>query len=147
MGAICLLLIGWFVLGRGRAPGANDQPLMIPVAQYGLGTVRLDHGVWVARQPTGVFYVFQNRDPHKGQPLNWDASTGFFMQAATYRMDGSCVEGPCNSTPRQGLYRVESRLEGQNLVAYPNRVISGGFSPEPAWITELKLFFGRMLQK
>jgi nitrite reductase/ring-hydroxylating ferredoxin subunit len=144
VGAICLLLIGWYVLDRAKAHRANDQPLIIPIAEHRPGTVRLDHGVWVARQPTGVFYVFQNRDPHKGQPLNWDAATGLFMQAASYRMDGSCVEGPCNSTPEQALYRVESRLDGQNLVLYPNRVISGRFRPEPTWVSELKLFFRRM---
>jgi len=83
---------------------------------------------------------FLNRDPHRGQPLNWVDSRGMFVQAASNGVDGVCRAGPCDPSPGHGLYRVESRLEGKSLIVYPRKIISGGFSPEPSWITDLKQF-------
>jgi hypothetical protein len=123
-------LLGWYV---GR-PETDDMFLVIPVATYTPGTVRLDQGVWVSRQPDGAFMVFQDRDPHRGQRLNWVEARGLFMQAAIYRADGSCETGPCGL----GLFRVEARLEGETLVVYPGRVISGGLDPTPAWVSDLR---------
>lgn len=128
-------------VARLRPAAAEDTALIIPVAAYAPGTVRLDQGLWVARQPDGEFFVFLDRDPHRGQRLNWVESKRLFMQAAAYRADGSCLEGPCSAGPGQGLFRVEARLEGENLVVYPGRVISGGLDPTPAWVTELRGFF------
>jgi hypothetical protein len=135
-------LVGWYLSAKGR-PTADDVALVIPVGAYAPGTVRLDQGVWVSRQLGGEFMVFLDRDPHRGQRLNWVAEKGLFMQAAAYQADGRCVEGPCSVGPGMGLFRVEARLEGENLVVYPGRVISGGFNPEPAWITEFRRLFRR----
>lgn len=142
--------IVWTILGLAailaatywlRRPIPPAAPVTIPVAAYAPGTVRLDHGLWVARQPGGEFYVFLDRDPHKGERLNWVVSHRMFEQAAVYRIDGSCFEGPCDSSPGGGLFRVKSHLEGDNLVVYPDQFISGGFHPEPAWLSALKHFF------
>lgn len=72
-------------------------------------------------------------------------SKGLFIQAAFYGIDGICHGGPCDPSPGQGLYRVESQLEGQNLTVYPQKIISGGFDQESSWVTNLKYFFTRRL--
>lgn len=131
-------LMAEFVWARVRAVTADDIAVVIPVATYAPGTVRLDQGVWVARQPSGEFYVFLDRDPHRGQQLNWVEARGMFMQAAVYLPDGSCLEGPCSAGPGNGLFQVEARLEGNHLVVFPGRVISGGLTPTPAWVTQLR---------
>jgi len=135
---LALGLIGGYLAARPGASRTASAPVTIPVAGYAPGTVRLDHGLWVARQPSGEFLVFLNRDPHRGEPLNWVESKGLFIQAAIYTIDGVCYEGPCDNSPGQGLYLVESRLEGENLVVYPDKILRGGLNPEPAWLTDLK---------
>lgn len=135
--------VGWYWGARLTASRTAATPVTIPVAGYAPGTVRLDHGLWVARQPSGEFYVFLNRDPHRGEPLNWVESQGLFMQAASYQIDGTCYEGPCDNSPGMGLYLVESRLEGENLVVNPGKVLRGGMRPEPSWWSGLKSLFHR----
>lgn len=138
-----LVAVGWYAWARTAAPRSTDAELVVSISGYGPGTVRRDGGVWIARQPSGQFYVFLDRDPHRGQPLQWVEAQGMFMQAASYGIDGVCRQGPCDPSPGQGLYRVESRLEGEHLIVHPQRVISGGFNPEPSWVTDLKHFVTR----
>lgn len=145
-------LVGWaFALAAAAAllawyawrPQTDAAVLLIPVATYAPGTVRLDQGVWVSRLPDGEFFIFLDRDPHRGQRLNWDENNRVFAQAAIYRPDGSCITGPCSAGPGNGLYRVEARLQGDTLVVYPGRIISGGLEAMPAWVSELRRLFGR----
>jgi len=45
------MVIGWYGWVRTAPPGTDAQ-LVIPVTGYAPRTVRLDQGVWVARQPS-----------------------------------------------------------------------------------------------
>lgn len=144
---VCVLAIvmtSTYAYVRMVTPKRVGTQVAIPVSGYATGTVKFDHGLWVARQSNADFYVFLNRDPHRGEPLNWVEGKGLFMQAASYGIDGSCLEGPCNPGPSQGLYRVDTRLDGENLIVYPQVIISGGLNPESTWVTDLKHFFAKM---
>jgi len=144
-GLLLVLGAGWFSYRQWKQASSFEGAVTSSVADFLPGTVRLVEGLWVARQQNGEFFVFLNRDPHKGQPLNWVESKGLFIQAAYYGIDGKCQGGPCNGDPPGGLYRVGSHLEGQTLTVYPQKIISGGFNPEPTWMTDLRHFFGRRL--
>lgn len=141
---LVLVMIGTYAYVRMVTPKHPGSPVAIPISGYVAGTVKFDHGLWVARQSNGDFYVFLNRDPHLGEPLNWVEAKGLFMQAASYGIDGICHEGPCNPGAGQGLYRVDSRLDGENLIVYPQVIISGGLNPDSTWMTDLKHFLARM---
>ncbi len=69
------------------------------------------------------FFVYQNRCPHLGLPLEWMPDQfldreGQYIQCATHGAlfrihDGYCVSGPC---PGESLTLVPFRIEGKSII-------------------------------
>lgn len=130
---LLLLLAGVLsLIGVAYAP-SPERVIAISVSGFQPGTVSMVQGLWVTRQPDGEFIVFLNRDPHKLHPTQWVEPRRLFISPAhgeVYGIDGVCRAGPCNSRPPGSLYRVQSELEGNRLVIYPERTVSGGIHPK-----------------
>lgn len=130
---ILLLLAGVLsLIGVAYAP-SPEQVISIPVSGFQPGTVRMVQGLWIARQPDGEFFVFLDRDPHKLHPTQWVEPRHLFISPAhgeVYGIDGVCRAGPCNSEPPGTLYRARATLDGDRLVIYPERSVSGGIHPK-----------------
>jgi nitrite reductase/ring-hydroxylating ferredoxin subunit len=143
LGLLVAAAAGWHFFRAGRQAASWDRAVPIPVAGMEPGTVRLVQGFWVARQPGGQFYVFLNKDPHGLHPFEWVESEGVFRSPVlccdkgphdeVYRIDGTCKANNCNSSPPASLYRVDARLDGEQLLVVPDRVVSGGFPPVSWW--------------
>jgi nitrite reductase/ring-hydroxylating ferredoxin subunit len=77
---------------------------------------------FVVRTQTGV-YVYKNRCPHRGTPLNWLpdkflALDKQLIQCATHGAqfrieDGFCVWGPCEGAC---LEKIEVKVEGDKII-------------------------------
>lgn len=113
------------------------------MADFPRGTVRLVKGLWVTLQNNGEFFVFLNKDPHGGHPFEWMESEGVFRSPElccangphdeVYWIDGTCKANNCNTRPPASLYRVDSKIVGDQLVIAPERVVSGGIPTVPWW--------------
>jgi hypothetical protein len=111
--------------------GVGPATVRVPVGDQSPGTVRAVPGLWVARQPDGTFDVFLDQDPHNDQPTRWDQARGLFMtpsNGAVYGLDGVCRQGPCGT----GLFRVEARRDGDELVVRPGMIEWGGLQIDPS---------------
>lgn len=135
--------VGWFSYRGWRQASSWEQAVTIPVADFEPGTVRLAEGLWVARQHNGEFFVFLNKDPHGGHPFEWVESEAVFRSPKlccangphdeVYWIDGTCKANNCNTRPPGSLYRVDSKAEGDYLLAVPGRIVSGGIPTVPWW--------------
>lgn len=85
----------------------------------------IGHTGLLATRQNGRIYLYRNRCPHRGIPLEWlehqflDPS-GLLIQCATHGArflpeSGLCVSGPC---------------QGQSLEPVPFRVLDGGIFPD-----------------
>lgn len=144
-GVLTLLVLALGLLfARIKPTESWEEAIVIPVGTMNPGTVQLLRGVWVARQPDGPFSVFLNQDPHNGHPTDWDQGKGLFItqaNGATYRIDGTCNSGPCDSRPGSGLYVMKSKVEGDRLLVLPKVIISGGHRPRSSLWNDLNDFF------
>ena len=71
----------------------------------------------LAVRKEGVLYVYENRCPHRGIPLEWQPdqfldSSGSLIQCATHGAlflidSGECVAGPCSGQALRALPVVE----------------------------------------
>jgi len=93
------------------------------IPESGARGFEIDGRALFAVHHRGHFFVYENRCPHRGVPLDWmpDQFLDFdrnFIQCATHGAlfkieDGECIAGPCNG---QHLVPVGFKLVGDELV-------------------------------
>jgi hypothetical protein len=138
--ALCLVFL--YVYQEWFEARAWQMAVHVPIAGFQPGTVRLVQGLWITNQPNGEFYVFQNRSSfYPDRTLRWVDKDSQFEEPISSARYG--IEGVGQFGPAGRLYRVESRRDGENLLALPTRIVSGG-PGTPAWLVNLKHFFGRL---
>ena len=85
-------------------------------------SLRAQNMALFAVRKAGVAYVYRNRCPHRGVPLNWQPNGFLDESAAVIRCashgalfnvhDGECISGPCQG---QELERIDCREDAQGV--------------------------------
>jgi menaquinol-cytochrome c reductase iron-sulfur subunit len=88
-------------------------------------------GVWVVRQPSSGFVVFNGRCTHLGCAYSWQIEQHQFAcpcHAGVFGVDGKVLAGP----PPRALDKLETRLEGGDLQVQYEEFRLGTPSQAPA---------------